>query len=95
MRRTHYARLRGPRDDLTASSPLLGLILSDCMVLYCACPQDTEADDLGDRVPQYEMVMEGDLPRFVVASPEYLRRMAEERKTARVVKRKKRKGRWA
>lgn len=77
------------------ASSLLGLILSDGLAIYCLCTQDIEADDLGDRVPQYEMVMEGNLPRFVVASAEYLRRMTEERKNARIVKRKKRKGRWA
>ena len=54
-------------------------------------------------MPQYEMVMDGDLPRFKVATPEYLRKMRDERKkqdTRQQLytasgKRKKRKGRWA
>jgi|EP01046_Picozoa_sp_COSAG06_P080581 hypothetical protein len=37
-----------------------------------------EADDLLDEnLPPYEMIMEGKLPRFIPATPEYLRQMSE------------------
>jgi hypothetical protein len=48
--------------------------------------------------------MEGDLPRFITATPEYLRRMRDEKESrggslvdliAGPRKKKKRKGRWA
>lgn len=45
------------------------------MALCCVCPQDADAEDLDDTVQQYKMVMHGELPRFVIASSQNLRRM--------------------
>lgn len=51
-------------------------------MIFCSVPlQDTEADNLDNSIPQYQMTMEGDLPRFIVATPEYLRKMDNARKS--------------